>query len=313
VIVGPLVSVVLPTHDRPGTLPVAVRSVLKQTHGRLELIVVDDGSERPAASLLGSDLMDDGRLRVLRVDSAGGAARARNLGLARAQGEFVAFLDDDDEWLPDKLASQLSYFRDHPGCGLVSCDYLIRGPRRPLTRFRGPSRFTAAQTQWMNLPGSFSFVMARPEVLGGELVLDPTFPSVEDWDLWLRCHRRAPVGIINRPLVVHTLHGGLSKPESERRGLERFIAKHGDGLPPECLLYLRAHLRMLSGQRWGHRRAVARAMLTPSPAVSILLVLEQAWEQMGARRQDPGLVLRMMVGRIGPEGRLGGRPRTEGP
>lgn len=306
---GSLVSVVLPTRNRPDALASALRSVLEQTYARLEVVVVDDASESDVADVVERVAGADGRVVLIRLENRTGAARARNLGLERASGELVAFLDDDDVWLPSKVGRQLEYLDAHPAAGLVSCDYELAtgGPAGPMS-YRGPAQFTAEQVQWMNFPGSFSFVMARRDVLGSELRLDESFPSVEDWDLWLRCGRRAPFGVVRQPLVRHVRHGGLSRPGSERLGLEVFIAKHGSSLPPECVLYQRAHLRMLSGEGWGHVAAVARALLTRSVAVSGLLVCEQGAEQLGALRRDPGLVARTMARLIGPGGRLRAGP-----
>jgi hypothetical protein len=305
---GSLVSVVLPTRNRPAALGSALRSVLEQTYRNLEVVVVDDASEPDVAEVVERAAGGDPRVVLTRLEGRSGAARARNVGLERASGELVAFLDDDDLWLPTKLARQVDYLDSHLDVGLVSCDYeLSSGGPGGGVRYRGPSAFSAEQVQWMNFPGSFSFVMARRDLLDGELRLDESFPSVEDWDLWLRCGRRARFGVVQQPLVRHVRHGGLSRPGSEQRGLEVFIAKHGPTLPPECGVYLRAHLKMLSGEGWRHAASVARSMFTRSLGVSGLLVCEQSAEQLGELRRDPGLVARVMARLIGPGGRLGVR------
>jgi len=218
---------------------------------------------------------------------------------------MVAFLDDDDFWEPHKIAAQLDFMDRYPEVGVVSCDYLVIDDNgtAPI-RFRGPGAYSAAQVQWMNLPGSFSFVMARRSLVGEELQLDESFPSVEDWDLWLRCVRRAPAGVVREPLVRHKVHGGLSKPRSEQRGLEVFITKHEDSLPEACLRFLQAHLRMLAGEGWGHRRAVARSLVSGSPRVTTLLVIEQLARQIGVLRRDPGIVARTITRLLGPDGRV---------
>lgn len=301
-------SVVLPTRDRPDDVVVALRSVLSQTHRRLEVLVVDDASVVPVDEVVERVARGDRRVEVLRLCESRGAAGSRNVALSKATGEFVAFLDDDDVWEPDKLASQLELVQARPEVGIVSCDYLVvGGPQSTPLRFRGPGSFTAAQVQWMNLPGSFSFVMARRSLLGDELNVDESFPSVEDWDLWLRCVRRAPAAVVRRPLVRHRVHGGLSQPHSERLGLEVFIRKHEASVPPECLAFLRAHSKMLTGDGWSHRRAVASSMFCRSAAVSGLLVAEQVARQFGVLRQDPGIVARAISRLVSPEGRILGR------
>jgi GT2 family glycosyltransferase len=303
---GPLVSVVVPTRDRPERLAGALASVVSQSYGCLEVIVVDDASETPARHVV-ERMAADRRVHVVRLDRHAGAAAARNAAIERASGELVAFLDDDDRWERDKVRRQVEVFDARPDVGLVSCDHVVvdeRAPGRSL-RYRGPATVTAAQVQWMNFPGSFSFVMVRRALVGDELWLDETFPSVEDWDLWLRCMRRAPAVVVPEPLCRHTVHTGsrLSAPASEHRGLERFIDKHGSGMPSVCRTYTMAHLRMLPGTTWHKRAAVVRSMATTSPRASAILALEQLARQAARAGRDPGLVARTVARLVGPDGR----------
>lgn len=267
--------------------------------------MVDDASSVPAAEVLPAAATDDERLRVLRLPGRRGAAGARNAGLAEATADLVAFLDDDDTWAPDKVARQVALFEEDGELGLVTCDYTAVDAQSAGSSsvYRGPPHFTAAQVQWMNLPGSFSFVMARRSALGDELHLDESFPSVEDWDLWLRCARMAPVGVVRVPLCNHVVHGGLSRPSSERLGLERFLDKHGSSLPAVCRTYLRGHLRMYRGTGWRKRMAVVAALATPSARASSILAVEQVLRPVAARRRDPGLVPRTIATLVGADGR----------
>lgn len=265
--------------------------------------MVDDASSVPATEALPPAATDDPRLRVVRLPGRRGAAGARNAGLAEATADLVAFLDDDDTWAPDKVARQVALFERHGELGLVTCDYTAVDAQSDATSlYRGPARFSAGQVQWMNLPGSFSFVMARRSALGDELRLDESFPSVEDWDLWLRCARKAPVGVVPVPLCHHVVHGGLSRPSSERLGLERFLDKHGSSLPATCRTYLKGHLRMYRGTGWRKRVAVMAALATPSARASSILAVEQLLRPLAARRRDPGLVPRTVATLVGDDG-----------
>lgn len=300
----PLVSVILPTCDRPGPLAGALQSVLAQDHHHLEVIVVDDASRVPADSALQS-AGSDPRVRITRLPRRSGAAGARNAGLDLASGDLVAFIDDDDRWEPHKVRRQVNFMERHPELGLVTCDYFIVDPRRPQDTevYRGPAAFTAAQVEWMNFPGSFSFVMARRSTVGSELRLDESFPSVEDWDLWLRCARRAPVGVVQEPLCRHVVHGGLSRPSSERLGIELFLSKHAPTMSPVCRAYVSAHLRMYNGTGWRKRIAVLGAMATPSGRASAIVAMEQSLRIVARRRHDPGLVARAVAAVAGSDGR----------
>ena len=121
----PVVSVVLPTYNRAALLPRAVESVIAQTYGDWELIVVDDGSTDETAAVVsayGTKLGD--RFVYLRQENRGSSA-ARNRGIEASRGRFVAFLDSDDEFAPTKLARQLALFERYPQLGLVYSDYSI--------------------------------------------------------------------------------------------------------------------------------------------------------------------------------------------
>ena len=299
----PLVSVILPTCDRPAGVRGALESVLNQDYGHLEVVVVDDASAVSAEAALAS-LADDPRVRITRLPRRTGAAGARNAGLALAAADLVAFLDDDDRWHPQKVRRQVAAFENRPELGLVTCDYVVvdNSPGKGVV-YRGPSALTADQVQWMNFPGSFSFVMARRSVLGDELRLDEAFPSAEDWDLWLRCARRAPIEVVSEPLCDHVVHGGLSRPSSERGGIEQFLRKHADTLPPVCRAYVAAHLRMYRGTGWRKKAAVLSALATPSARASALLVMEQGLRVVARSRRDPGLVARAIAGIVGSDGR----------
>lgn len=298
----PLVTVILPTHDRPDHLPGAVASVLAQSHRTLQLLIVDDASAEPAATVVDAVAGGDRRVRLLRLDIGRGAAGARNAGLAEADGELVAFLDDDDRWEPDKLRRQVEYLGRHPDVGLVTCGHHRVDERRPHDRqvFLGPAGFDAGQLLWVNFAGSFSFVAVRRSAVGDELRVDESFECAEDWDLWLRCARRAPVGVVAEPLATYVAHRGdrLTATPVKRRGLERFEEKHGGSMSADCRAFHRAHQRMDTGSGWGKRAHVAAALLSAPAGVRSLLVREQLARQLGRIRRDPGLAERALAGMV---------------
>jgi glycosyltransferase involved in cell wall biosynthesis len=178
----PLVSVVLPTRDRTERLAGALASVVAQSYRQLEIIVVDDASASPVADVIDRVAGDDPRVELMCLATHRGAASARNAALERCSGDVVGFLDDDDRWEPHKIERQVEFLAAHPTVGIVSCDYYVVDERsgHSGSLYRGPTSFSAQQLQWMNFPGSFSFVMARRDLLGDELHIDESFPSVED-------------------------------------------------------------------------------------------------------------------------------------
>ncbi len=196
------VSVVIPTRDRREFVQEAVASVLGQTHRDLELVVVDNGSSDGTAAAL-RRRFSDSRLRVVEQDHLGVSA-ARNRGVRETSGEWVAFLDSDDLWLPAKLERQLEALKlrpEHPACYTEEIWY--RNGRRV-----NPRRIHAKYSGWIFercLPLciiSPSSILMRREVfedLGG---FDESLPACEDYDLWLRLAARHPVLLVEEPLIV---------------------------------------------------------------------------------------------------------------
>src|SRR5262249_31733203 len=128
----PEVSVVIPTRMRPELVPRAVRSALGQTLREVEVIVVVDGPDPSTREAL-ADQLADSRLRLVELETSGGAPNARNVGAHQATAEWTALLDDDDEWLPEKLATQLALARQAPyQQPIVASRLLMRTPRAEL-------------------------------------------------------------------------------------------------------------------------------------------------------------------------------------
>lgn len=119
-----LVSAVIPTRHRPGSLLLAVESVLAQTHPVSEIVVVVDGPDPATESML--QALDHPRLKVVALPVSLGGSDARNAGVQAARNEWIAFLDDDDEWLPNKIERQLAMLPDPTADPIVSCRFLAR-------------------------------------------------------------------------------------------------------------------------------------------------------------------------------------------
>jgi glycosyltransferase involved in cell wall biosynthesis len=204
---GGSVSVVIPTRDRPDLLARALRSVLAQREVALEVIVVDDGS--PPGGTRPVDELDDRRVRVLRHDRSRGVSQARNTGIEAAQGEWLAFVDDDDLWAPDKLASQLGALAAAPGCrwscvGVVTVDAALRiiGWRRP------PDHGDIAVEMLVDdvVPGGGSGVLAARDLVKEAGGFDTALSCNADWDMYLRLAQLSPVAPVDRPLLAYRVH-----------------------------------------------------------------------------------------------------------
>lgn len=197
----PLVSVVIPTFRRPDLLPRALASVLAQTVSDLEVLVVDDGQCDATAEVVQS--FGDRRLRYLRQPVTGGPARGRNRGMREAGGTFVALLDDDDEWLPEKLAKQLPLF-ERPEVGLVytGLEVIRAAGQRPAPWPEFPEGDLSQRMLVQNVvQGSAISVVFRRNLLSRAGFQDPRFPAIEDYDHMLRLCRTCRVAAVAEPLV----------------------------------------------------------------------------------------------------------------
>jgi glycosyltransferase involved in cell wall biosynthesis len=215
----PLVSVVIPTYNRWPMIAEAVESVLAQTFNAFELIVVDDGSTDNTTHLLRSC---DSRLRIFSQPRAGVAA-ARNAGVARSRGKYIAFLDSDDLWSPAKLASQADFMERNSGVHICQTEeiWIRRGVRvNPRSRHRKPTGDIFRRSLELCLV-SPSAVMMTKELFYWAGGFDESFPVCEDYDLWLRIAVGYPVYLIDRPLV--TKRGGHADQLSRSLwGMDRF-------------------------------------------------------------------------------------------
>jgi glycosyltransferase involved in cell wall biosynthesis len=198
------ISVVIPTFDRAHLLPRALDSVFAQERPADEVIVVDDGSRDETATLVRRDYP---RARLLRTPHRGVSA-ARNAGAAVARGSWLAFLDSDDAWLPEKLAAQEAALEAAPDAVLVHADEIwIRNGVRV-----NPRRRHAKRGGWIFqdcLPLcviSPSAALVRRSTFDAVGAFDEGLPACEDYDLWLRITSRHPVLFVDRPLLVK--HGG---------------------------------------------------------------------------------------------------------
>ena len=213
----PTVSVVIPSYNRASFLKEAIDSVLGQDFDDFELIVIDDGSTDDTPGLLQSYP----NICVVRQDRRGVSA-ARNAGIRRASGRFLAFLDSDDLWLPGKLSAQIAFFKTHPKAVICQTQEIwIRSGVRvnPKRRHRKYSGMIFERSVELCLV-SPSAVMLERSLLDEVGWFDESLPACEDYDLWLRIAWRFPIHLISTPLVIK--RGGHADQLSRAPGLDRF-------------------------------------------------------------------------------------------
>lgn len=219
------VSVVIPTVDRPELLLRAVRSALAQTHRPTEVIVVSDGgSDAGVAPLVG---VDDDRLRVIRlpVSSNDAAATPRNVGISASSAEYVALLDDDDEWLPDKLSAQLDRLRGRVGGPTVVSSRVERRtptetmlwPRRPILAGERVAQYLFVRNEpgegWLPTP-----TLLLPRALAIEVPFATGMKQHEDIDWLLRLEAQGALFdvVMETLAIVHVGESSTSLSASAR-------------------------------------------------------------------------------------------------
>ena len=215
----PLVSVVILTYNRAGMLKEAIESVVAQTYQDWELLIFDDGSTDETEVLVKRCQKEEPRIVYARQPHAGlpGVAVLRNRTLREARGSFIAFLDDDDKWLPEKLTTQLPYLEQHPQLGFVYAPVHVMDEKGRYQKTRPVFPSSSYADLFEGCFIQLSSVVARKEiliVLGG---FDGTLESSRDYDLWLRMARRYPFAAIDEPLGWYRFHPSNISSNLERR------------------------------------------------------------------------------------------------
>jgi glycosyltransferase involved in cell wall biosynthesis len=204
------VSVVVPTRNRSRLLATTLRGVLRQRAVDLEVIVVDEASTDDTAAVIRA--LADPRIRLVRHDTPRGVSAARNHGAEEARGAWVAFLDDDDLWAPDKLTRQLQAAvgtgRDWAYTGsvnIVGPSQVVYGEPPP-----PPEHVVAAIRRYNAIPGGGSNVVVRRTTLQRAGLFDTRLRNTEDWEMWIRLAKMGPPAWVCSPLMAYRVHASNS-------------------------------------------------------------------------------------------------------
>ena len=284
----PFFTVVIPTYNRLEYLREAVASVLQQTYQNFELIVVDDNPDETARPVVKTFV--DERLFYVKNDHNRGGAGTRNAGIFRSRGEWVAFLDDDDIWLPEKLERQYQKILElDKDVGLIysgNTKFDAKTLQTVGTFIPTHEGWLYQQLLYKNVIGGLFSVAIRRDILDRLGGLDERFPALQDLELYTRVAKQYKVAFIAEPLVrVRTGSAGriTTNYHSKLVGSQLFWEKFKDDIAKSKLLKHRAASRVF---KFAFASGDTRAVLACAPWVLTGLLID---------RRNFGSVLRFMA------------------
>lgn len=245
----PLVSAIIPTHNRSELLLKAVNSVLEQTWENMEIIIVDDASGDETPDLL-CELSKTDNIKVIRNEVSIGAAASRNIAINHANGEFIAGLDDDDLWRPRRIELLIEEFEDGYSA-VTSNDRMVFGEKEIIWKKRPV--ITLNDLLYYNQVGNQ--VLTKKEYLVEVGGYDESLPAAQDYDLWIRlAHDFGPIKTSPNTLQVVNMEQSrerISTSGEETTGYRACFEKHRHRMSPEHQKYQIYRIRMSEGASAG--------------------------------------------------------------
>lgn len=238
-----LISVIIPTFNRCGSIRKAIHSVLKQTYQDMECLVIDDGSTDDTETIVKT--VKDSRVRYIRYEKNRGACHARNVGIEQALGEYIAFQDSDDDWSDAKLEKQLQFLKDR-GADLVFCQlesrYNDKTTYYPSNKLKeGKVSHEQAMCAFMSSTQTF---FGKTECIR-TIKFDEEMPRFQDWDFLIRFTRDYDVHYQKQPFAIQQIgRDSISNnPNKGHVAVCRMIDKYAEEMDRESL----SNLYMLKG------------------------------------------------------------------
>jgi glycosyltransferase involved in cell wall biosynthesis len=251
---APQVSVIIPAFNAASTIVRALDSVLTQTGRATEIIVIDDGSADDTVAVVRRRVAGLPNVKLIEMKRNRGVSAARNAGIDAARGQFIAFLDADDVWLPGKLSKQLQKMEEDPEVALVSCNSrLISAEGVPLKEGHRNRPPVEGADAWKTLL-VYNFiptptVLARTELIKASGGFDETLAVGEDLDLWIKLGTRGKIAILSEILInYYDVAGSLMKRHGGQAGVivTPMIDKH---IAAQSYRLSRAEIRRIRGNQ----------------------------------------------------------------
>lgn len=207
---NPAVSMIIPTYNRANLLCRAIQSALNQTYENFEIIIIDDGSNDNTSDVVEKYQKQDERIRYIRCEKNKGGSAARNKGIKAAKGEYLAFLDDDDEWLPEKIEKQMIKFKNVSNdVGLIYSGFscISESSGKIVTEINPILRGNVYHNLLENCILGSPTPLIRKICFRKAGLFDETLPSCQDWDMWIRISEYYKFDFVSGVLAKHHVHG----------------------------------------------------------------------------------------------------------
>jgi glycosyltransferase involved in cell wall biosynthesis len=266
------VSVIIPVRNRDKLIERAVRSVLTQTYPVFEIIIVDDGSTDSTPSTVARLAQEDERIHFLQHAVSRGAQAARNTGIRAAKGEWIAFLDSDDQWLPKSLETRVQVAMKN-GLHVVHSECYVLRPEATESRLFGVPRMQdEVYKQLLHRPGPmFQGLLVSKEALARIGLLDEAIMAYQEWDTAIRLAKYYEFGLVPEPTFIYdcSFADSMSKNAiQDAKGYEQVFRKHSWSifwfLGPKALArnyHEAAHLYIVAKDEDNARRCLMKAFL----------------------------------------------------
>jgi len=238
----PLISVIIPTYNRAKLVLRAIQSALNQTFQDLEVIVVDDGSTDNTREMVGEFVKLDDRVRFLQHTINKGVSAARNTAIMQARGEYIALLDSDCIWLPEKIENQLKAFREaSEKVGIVSTGFIYDDGNEPRTQIREgiSGEMYYKLIRGLYWPGEPSSLLIKAQCFEKVGLFDEKLPMGEDTDIYIRISKYYHFGTVAEPLLIERrIHQDRLTKNSMAmfEGRKRLLEKYRHEFPRVSLL-----------------------------------------------------------------------------
>jgi glycosyltransferase involved in cell wall biosynthesis len=238
----PKVSVIIPTHNRAEFLRSAITSVLKQTFQDFEIIIIDDASKDHTREVITN--FNDTRIKVIHNQVSKGAAGSRNIGIMNTDCEYIAFLDDDDEWLQEKLKIQtclLDNSAQEIGGVCTGCFTIEKASGRVLS-IDNPEMKDIYKGNFITT----SSILLRRKCFKKCGLFDENMPTSSDYDMWIRISKNFSFKVVKKALVNYYVHENSLTLNNEKKikGLEILFRKHDDLFKKDYKEYGRQYLML---------------------------------------------------------------------